>query len=97
MKVHIETENFNPEVPLRIGNVYPVRGGRGLRDGHMMVCIAVTEPKSCCDGRMALMLVIDKQGNPVNVDKYGVHVFEDRAPIAFAEGVENIELFIRSI
>lgn len=97
MKVHIETDNFSADAPLRVGNVYPVRGGKGLRDGNMMVVIAVTEPRGCCDGRMALMLVIDKHGNPVSVDKYGAHVFEDRAPIAFAEGVESIELFIRSI
>jgi hypothetical protein len=96
MKVHIETENYTPDVALRVGNVYPVRGGSGLKNGHMMICIAITEAKPCV-GSGALMLVIDRQGNPVNVDKYGVHVFEDRAPIAFAKGVEDIELFIQSI
>ena len=32
---------FEPSAPVRVGNVYPVKGGRGLKSGHMQVMIAL--------------------------------------------------------
>ena len=55
MNVVIETDNFIPEQDVRVGNVYHVRGGRGLRDGHMNIVLAITEPCDRFSGRMALL------------------------------------------
>lgn len=69
-----------------IGNVYSINGGYGRRSGHSMVLIAVTKNST------ALMLVIDKDGEPVGVTSYGVHAIEERSPIAFVEGLEQLSL-----
>lgn len=97
MNVVIETDNFIPEQDVRVGNVYHVRGGRGLRDGHMNIVLAITEPCDRFSGRMALCLTVDKFGKPRGVTSYGVHYFEDKQPIAFCEGCEDINLSVRSL
>lgn len=84
----------------RVGNVYPVKGGRGMARGHMQILIAITHPSSDpydCRGRMGLLLVIDKEGNPVGVNSYGLHYLDEQMPIAFADGVEEIEFTVRSL
>lgn len=45
MRVHIETANTLPSEPPRVGNVYAVKGGRGLREKHMNILIAITTPR----------------------------------------------------
>ncbi len=67
-----------------VGNVYPVGGGYGRKVGHAMVLLAITE--KCA----ALLLVIDKDGNPVGVTQYGLHAIEERAPIAFVRGLDEM-------
>lgn len=67
-----------------VGNVYPINGGYGRKAGHAMVLIAITEKRSC------LMLVIDKDGEPVGVTAYGVSSMGERAPIAFVRGLEDL-------
>ena len=47
---------------------------------------AITEKQS------ALMLVIDKDGNPVGVTSYGLHAIEERAPVAFVPGLDRMDL-----
>lgn len=99
MKVAMEFDS--PVVPdaLEVGNVYHVRGGRGLRDGHMNIVIAITEPKDRygMQGRMALCLTVDKEGDPRGVTSYAVHYFEDKMPVAFCDGVADINLVVRSL
>lgn len=101
MKVTIATSITVPSGCARVGNVYPVKGGRGLRHGHMMVLIAVTKANDCqCRDHRAetgLMLTIDKDGNPVGVTQYGMHYLDEQSPIAFVEGLDNIELTMRSL
>lgn len=97
MKIEIQTDNFGPFEPARVGNVYPVKGGRGLRDGHMMVLIAVTDPKEQWRGSSGLMLVIDKEGNAQGVTSYGMSRVEELQPIAYVEGLDRIELTMRSL
>lgn len=97
MQVNIETDRFIPEDELRVGNVYHVRGGRGLRYGHMYIVFAVTEPTDEYRGRMALCLTVNKDGKPVGTTSYGAHYFEDKQPIAFCDGCEDITLTIRSL
>lgn len=67
-----------------IGNVYAISGGYGRKAGHSMVLLAITEKDT------ALLLVIDRQGNPVGVTSYGVHAIEERAPIAYVPGLEEL-------
>jgi hypothetical protein len=69
-----------------VGNVYSCNGGYGRKAGHAMVLIAITESGN------ALMLVIDSKGNPVGVTSYGIHAIEERAPIAFVRGLEEMTL-----
>lgn len=67
-----------------VGNVYPISGGYGRRAGHCMVLLAITKAQG------ALMLVIDKEGEPVGVTSYGLHAIEERAPIAFVPGLDGL-------
>lgn len=97
MQIHIETNNFIPEDKPRVGNVYHIRGGRGLRYGYMNILLAITEPTDEYRGYMALCLTINKEGQPVGITQYGIHYFEDKQPIAFCDGCEDINLSIRSL
>lgn len=97
MKINVEVGDFGPFDQARVGNVYPIRGGRGLRDGNMQVLIAITTPKESYQGAAALLLVIDKQGNPVGVNSYGLHSIEAMQPIAFVDGLDALSLTMRSL
>ncbi len=74
-----------------VGNVYPISGGYGRKAGHSMVLLAIT------DKQTALLLVIDKDGNPVGVTSYGVHAIEERAPIAFVAGLSDMTFDMRPL
>lgn len=78
------------EQPL-VGNVYAINGGYGRKAGHSMVLIAITEKSS------ALMLIIDKNGEPVGVTAYGLHAIEERCPIAFVPGLEDLTFDMQPI
>jgi len=67
-----------------VGNVYAISGGYGRRAGHAMVLLAITKKDAC------LLLVIDKDGEPVGVTSYGLHAIEERAPIAFVPGIDGL-------
>lgn len=97
MKINIEVGDFGPYDPARVGNVYPIKGGRGLRDGHMQVLIAITKPKENWNGPAGLLLVIDKEGNPQGVNSYGMHAVENMQPIAFVDGLDALNLTMRSL
>jgi hypothetical protein len=75
----------------RVGNVYHVKGGYGTRAGHMMVLMAITKNDT------ALLMVIDKHGEPVSITNYGVHALDERMPIAFCEGIDSLSFRIRSL
>lgn len=82
MKINvIDMPTFSQPV---VGNVYAISGGYGRKAGHSMVLLAITEKQS------ALMLVIDKDGEPVGVTSYGTHYIEERAPIAFVRGIDGL-------
>lgn len=96
MKINIETGNFGPYDPAQVGNVYAVKGGRGLRDGHMQILFAITERRDY-NGPSGLMMVVNKKGELVGVNSYGMHYIEDLQPIAFVEGLDQIVLTMRSL
>lgn len=74
-----------------IGNVYGCNGGYGRKAGHAMVLLAITETRS------ALLLVIDRCGNPIGVTSYGLHAIEERTPIAFVRGLDELNLVMEPI
>ncbi len=89
MKINVtELPTFSQPV---VGNVYGCNGGYGRKAGHAMVLIAITEKQS------ALLLVIDKDGNPVGVTSYGLHAIEERSPVAFVRGLDSLDLTMESL
>ena len=74
-----------------VGNVYPISGGYGRKAGHAMVLLAITKQQAC------LMLVIDKEGDPVGVTSYGLHSIEERVPIAFVPGLIELSLMMEPL
>jgi len=84
MKINVtDLPTFSQPV---VGNVYGISGGYGRKAGHCMVLLAITERGAC------LMLIVDKEGNPVGVTSYNLHSIEDRAPIAFVRGLDALNL-----
>jgi len=84
MKVNVtDMPTFSQPV---VGNVYAIGGGYGRKAGHSMILLAITDKQS------ALMVIIDKDGNPIGVTSYGIHYIEERAPIAFVRGLEELNL-----
>lgn len=89
MKINVsELPTFSQPV---VGNVYACGGGYGRKAGHAMVLLAITEKG------YALMLVIDKDGNPVGVTSYGLHAIEDRSPVAFVRGLDALDLTMEAL
>lgn len=76
---------------VRIGNVYPIAGGWGRKQGHVMVLLGISAQNTC------LFLVIDKEGNLVDVTKFGYHVIEERCPIAYVDGIDTAVLIMRGL
>ncbi len=84
MKFEIKLGEFSPENPVRVGNVYPVKGGYGTRAKHMMVLLTITKDNIC------LLMVLNKDGEPVGVTHYAVTAMDDRMPIGFVPGVADM-------
>lgn len=74
-----------------VGNVYAISGGYGRSAGHAMVLLAITKKDS------ALLLVIDREGDPVGVTSFGLHSIEQRTPIAFVPGLDELNLTMEAI
>lgn len=74
-----------------VGNVYAISGGYGRKAGHAMVLMAITKANA------ALMLIIDKDGEPIGVTSYGLHAIEERTPIAFVRGLEEMSLMMEPV
>jgi hypothetical protein len=92
MKINVDgLTNCCPGDEPRVGNVYAVKGGNGMKEGAMMVLIAIT------DNSAGLMLVITKAGKPKGITQYGIGYLEERCPIAFVDGLDDLELTMRSI
>ena len=73
-----------------VGNVYNVRGGSGAKHGHMQVVVSLTET-GC------VMLTIDKDGCVIGASCYGRHYIQEKTPIAFCDGIEELSFNIRSV
>ena len=73
---------------VRVGNVYPVKGGRQARYAVGMVVLAISEPRDKFSDRMCHMVTVAKDGEIVSTSSYGVHAMEDRIPIGFVRGLD---------
>lgn len=96
MQFAINTTNADPG-EVRIGNVYPIRGGYGRRAGHLMILMAITEPPNQYQDPSCLMFIIDNKGRPKGVTSYAVHALEERAAVGFVDGLEDLTFEIRSL
>lgn len=85
MRFDIKLGEYNPDNPVRAGNVYPVKGGYGVRGKHMMVLLSFTP-----DGNNCLLIVLNKDGQPIGVTQYGTHHMAERMPIGFVPGIEDL-------
>lgn len=99
MKVDIQMEVPIPSCREdMIGNVYPVRGGFGARNGHVHVIIAATEKtRGCYKYSGYTALVVDSEGDIVGANHYGFHYFDEKIPMAKVDGIEDITLIMRSL
>ncbi|PND29027.1 hypothetical protein [Sinorhizobium sp. M4_45] len=88
--------DFTPTDPVRVGNVYPIKGGRGLKQRHMQILLAITEGNEW-QGRSCLFLVVSKEGKPVGVNQYAMHYVEELMPMGFVAGLEDMNLEINSL
>lgn len=96
MRVHIECDKADQCFDAKVGNVYPKQGGRGRARGDMMILFHITEPEKY-EGRKALMLIVNREGKLIGVDKYCLTYIEEKCPIAFVEGISDIDLTMRSL
>lgn len=89
--------NFNIEAEIKdvtqtpcVGNVYNVRGGSGAKHGYMMVIISII-------GTTVTIVTVNRDGEIVSGSNYGLHYFEDKCPIAYCDGLEQLTFKIGRI
>lgn len=91
--MHIKIGTLTPSLDSEpvVGNVYSVSGGRGMAAGHMYVIASITEEGTC------VCLTISRSGQIVGGTQYGRSYMRERCPIAYVEGLDNLELMMRSL
>jgi hypothetical protein len=77
-----------------IGNVYPVRGGRGARLGHMHVIISAYRYDDGLQYSGFVTITIDREGNIVGGTSYATHYFMNKQPIAICRGLDELTLSV---
>lgn len=99
MRIDIALSEGSPLFDLRVGNVYAVRGGRGASVGNMMVVVAITDThdRGTPTGANAVYLTISREGEVISGGHYSPHYLEDKPPIAYVEGIEDLTLAMRSL
>ena len=99
MKIDIATNVPIPQSgPDMVGNVYPVRGGFGARNGHMHVIIAhYDKVQGGCRYSGYCTVTVDCDGEIVGANNYARHYFDDEVPMAKVEGLEEVSLVMRSL
>jgi hypothetical protein len=97
VKIDIQTDvPINDGCP-KIGNVYPVRGGRAMRYGCVYVVVAIRQPMDDYDGCSVICLMVNRDGAIVGSANYAMQYFAEKAPIAFVDGLEELHLTMRSL
>ena len=95
MKFTVQVPELRGAAPVRIGNVYPCRGGRPASLGYMHILIAIAGERFP-QGQTGLFLTVNRDGEPVGVTQYGMHVVTDWTPVGFVDGLDDLELTIRA-
>ena len=99
MKIEIATDVPIPASgPDMVGNVYPVRGGFGARNGHMHVIIAhYDKVQGHCRYSGYCTVTVDHEGEIVGANSYACHYFDNKVPMAKVDGLDEIALVMRSL
>lgn len=99
MKIDIQTDLPMPQNPEdMVGNVYPVRGGFGARNGHVHVIIShYDKVQGCCKYSGYCTVTVDCDGEIVGANNYALHYFNNKIPMARVDGLEEVQLVMRSI
>lgn len=99
MKVDIQTDLPMPQMPQdMVGNVYPVRGGFGARNGHVHVIIAhYDKVAGGCRYQGYCTVTVDCDGEIVGANSYAEHYFNSKIPMARVDGLDEVSLVMRSI
>lgn len=99
MKARIETDApLAASAEDMVGNVYQMRGGRGARLGHMHIIVSAYRYNECsCVDEGFATLTVDRDGSIVGANTYARHYFMEKTPIAKCDGIEEIELVVRSL
>lgn len=99
MRIDIDTTIPIPASgPDMIGNVYPVRGGFGARNGHMHVIISYFDKvQGGCRYSGYCTVTVDCDGEIVGANSYAPHYFDSKVPMAKVDGLENLALTMRSL
>lgn len=79
-----------PDCTVKVGNVYKPRGGRAIRDNWLHVIMSITTETSMTGPRVVVGS-IDVHGELVSATIYGAHVFQDRVPIGYVKGLEELD------
>lgn len=99
--MHIEIDKSIPipaSGPDMVGNVYPVRGGFGARNGHMHVIIAhYDKVQGGCRYSGYCTVTVDCEGEIIGANSYATHYFDEKVPMAKVEGLESVSLVMRSL
>lgn len=99
MKVDIQTDEPLSTLPEdMVGNVYQVRGGKGARLGHMHIIVSSYDYDDCCCGGSGFVtLTVNRDGKIVGGNSYAQHYFIEKAPIAKCDGLDEVQLIVRSL
>lgn len=92
MKFAFQMNEYKPDAPMRIGNVYPTRGGTRVARGDFWILAGISE----C-GQSAYLLAVNRDGRICGVSSYGTHVVKDWSPVAFATGLEDMTFDVVSV
>lgn len=90
MKFNVDSSIAYPIQQPVVGNVYAVRGGSGAKHGHMNIIVSISDS-------MATVLTVSKEGTIVTASNFGLHYFEDKCPIAYCQGLEDLNFNIGKI
>ena len=70
---------------LQVGDVYPMKGGRGPRGVWVIVGMR---------NRTVYLLGVGEEGQVISSQSYGAHCFEEREPIGRCDDVADLTLTI---
>ena len=99
MKIDIQTSVPFPQLPPdMVGNVYPVRGGFGARNGHFhVIIVAYNKVQGGCLYSGYCTVTVDCEGDIVGANSYAQHYFNNKVPMARVDGLDDLQLVMRSI